>query len=169
MAWIQKTVLFLLILLTLSGCMSFNYVGQKFSPLPQSEIVTVFEGRAKIPADKFRIIGRGTLTGPWETDRYDRMAELRAQARKYGADALCIVENKRVEAGFYPQDNGTFAPPLSAQANKDNLSNRGTAWENDSFGQIHTLREEKKRRYEFEIKVLFLKNQAAFDREMEKR
>ena len=109
-----KIIAALILLVFFAGCMNFDYVGQSFAPKSESAVVNIFNGREKIPADQYRIIGRGTLTGPLSTDEYDRMAELRAVARKHGADAVCIVSATTKAVGYYPQSNGAFAPPISA-------------------------------------------------------
>lgn len=164
-----KTAFPLVLLLLLAGCMSFDYVGQSFAPKSDSAVVTVFKGRAQIPADTYRIIGRGTLTGPASEDDYDRLAALREEARKHGADAICIVESSVKAAGYYPRSDGAFAPPLSARVNADNLNSRGEAWEIDSFGKVQTLNSKEKVRYTFETKCIFLKKSSDFNEEMKER
>lgn len=153
----------------LAGCMSFDYVGQSFAPLNDSRAVNLIQGRDRIPADQFRIIGRGVLSGPGDTDIYDQNARLRQEARKHGADAVCIVSRTVKAAGLYPQSSGTFAPPLSASSNVDNLNSRGVAWETDSFGQTQTLKGEEEVRHIFETKVIFLKKIGDFNAEMSSR
>lgn len=164
-----KIIAALILLVFFAGCMNFDYVGQSFAPKSESAVVNIFNGREKIPADQYRIIGRGTLTGPLSTDEYDRMAELRAVARKHGADAVCIVSATTKAVGYYPQSKGAFAPPISASANADNLNTRGEAWEMDSFGQIQTLNGKEKVRYDFVINTLLLKKISDFNTEMKER
>ena len=164
-----KTVPFLFLLTLFAGCMSFDYVGQSFAPKAESAAVTIFNGRTQIPADEFRIIGRGTLTGANSNDEYDRLAALREEARKHGADAVCIVDTAVKAVGYFPRSEGAFAPPLSASVNVDNLNSRGETWETDSFGQVSTLNTREKVRYNFEIKCLFLKKSGDFNKEMKER
>ena len=167
--FVAKAVMFLAGALLLAGCMSFDYVGQSFAPRTESSPVNIFTGRETLPADRYRIIGRGVLSGPNSVDEYDRLAELRSEARKHGADAVCIVGTQVKAAGLYPRSTGFFAPPLAASDNVDNLSTQNNAWETDSFGQIQTLNSKEKVRYTFETKVLFLKKSADFNKEMKSR
>ena len=164
-----NAVLYLVFPVFLAGCMSFDYVGQSFPAGSESKVITVFKERAGIPADKYRIIGRGVLTGPGSTDEYDRIAELRKQAREHGADAFCIVKHSVKAVGVYPRTGGTFAPPLSVSSNRDNLDPQGVAWQSDSFGQVTTVKGEQKSRFEFRTEVIFFKENAGFEAEMKKR
>jgi hypothetical protein len=168
-AVLLKNTAALLLLVFLAGCMNFDYVGQSFAPKSESAVVNIFNGREKLPADKYRIIGRGTLTGPLSTDEYDRLAELRSLARKHGADAVCILSAGTKAVGYYPQSKGAFAPPLSSSANVDNLNSRGEAWQMDSFGQVQTLTGREKVRYDFVLRILLLKDTADFNAEMKER
>lgn len=164
-----KIIPVLAALLCFSGCMSFDYVGQSFTPRSKSAPVNIIQGRDSIPAGAFRIIGRGTLTGPQDTDLYDRSARLREEARSRGADAVCIVSTSVRAAGVYPRSSDEFSAPLAPSANRDNLSPANTPWETDSFGQMKTLKSSDKVRYVFETKVIFLKKTADFNAEMKKR
>lgn len=164
-----KHALLFLLLLAAAGCMNFDYVGQTFDGKGDSAVVNIIKGRQNIPADQYRIIGRGVLTGPVSTDDYDRLAELRSQARRHGADAVCIVKESVKAVGYYPRSDGAFAPPLSAKSNMDNLNSRGEAWETDSFGQVTTFKGRERVRYEFEIQGIFLKKKKDVDAEMKTR
>ena len=151
------------------GCMSFDYVGQHFTARPESAAVAIFNGRSEIPADSYRIIGRGTLRGPVKIDSYDRIVKLKEKARSCGADALCIVAETQREVGLYPRSDGEFASPLSVSSNKINLDDKGVPWSNDSFDERPvTMAGEQKARIEFEMKVLFLKKRSDLDSELKK-
>lgn len=164
-----KIIPLLTAVLFLSGCMSFDYVGQSFAPRSESAPVTILQGRDAIPADAYRIIGRGVLTGPADTDLYDRDARLRNEARDRGADAVCVVSNIVKAVGVYPQTGDEFSAPLAASSNVDNLSRSNTPWETDSFGEMRTFENNERKRYIFETKVIFLKKTADFNAEMKKR
>lgn len=166
---ISKIAALLFSVVCLAGCMSFDYVGQSFAPLNESRPVNLINGRSNFSSEQYRIIGRGVLTGPKSTDLYDRQAKLRSEARARGADAVCIVSSRVKAVGFYPRSSGSFAPPASASSNVDNIDSTGKTWTSDSFGQEQTLKGEKKARYEFETKVLFLKRTDDFNAEMKKR
>ena len=153
----------------MAGCMNFDYVGQSFAPHSGAVPVTFFEDRAAIPKETYRIIGRGVLSGPGSVDGYDRMSELRRQARKHGADAVCVVSTVRKQVGFFPTVSDDFSEPLSPSANRGNISPSGTPWETTSFGEKPTLKNQEAKRFEFETKVIFLKKISAFEAEMKSR
>ena len=156
-------------LVLMAGCMNFDYVGQSFAPLSESVPVAFFEGREAIPKETYRIIGRGVLSGPETVDGYDRKAELRLQARKHGADAVCIVSTVKKQVGVFPTVSDDFSEPLSPSANRGNIGPSGTPWETTSFGETPGLKSQEEKRFEFETNVSFLKKTASFDAEMKKR
>lgn len=161
---------FVFLLLGCAGCMSFDYVGQSFDPRPDSSPVTIFEKRREIPPDTYRIIGRGTLTGPTRYDSYDRSQKMRTIARDHGADAVCIVSTRIFPVGYYPQLKGEFSDPSSAGANIDGTDDVGEPLQTDSFGEKELpVRRKKKVRYDFEVKLLLLKKTGDFDEEMKTR
>ncbi|MBQ7695115.1 MAG: hypothetical protein IJT50_08320 [Lentisphaeria bacterium] len=159
------------LLLCCTGCMNFDYVGQKFDPRPDSSPVTFFEEREKIPPDTYRIIGRGTLTGPARYDSYDRRQKMCSVARERGADAVCIVDTRIIPVGYYPQAKGEFAGPSTISTNRESTDEIGEPLQTDSFGEKDDgSRSRKKRvRYDFEIKLLLLKKSADFDEAMKTR
>ena len=168
--FLSVAVPLLTVLLCCGGCMSFDYVGQKFDPKPDSAPVTFFEGRENIPPDTYRIIGRGVLSGSAKCDDYDRKSEMRAVARKYGADAVCVIDSRIFPVGLYPRANGEFAPPASATADVDDLDFKGEPWQTDSFGEVEVPSNgEVRTRNNFEVRVLLLKNNRDFEEAMNTR
>ena len=162
-------LLFLLIAFCAAGCLKFDYTGQSFEPLSESAPVAVFNDRGAVPAGTYRIIGRGVLSGSNEIDTYDRMSELRSQARKHGADAICLGGTVNKAAGVFPAGSDNFGEPLAASSNRGNLDPTGKTWAMNTFGEMAPLKNQEEVRYEFETKVLFLKKIDKFDEEMKKR
>lgn len=162
---------FLFLLLCCAGCMSFDYVGQTFDPRPDSSPVTFFEERGKIPPDAYRIIGRGTLTGPARYDSYDRRQKMCSLARERGADAVCLVSSRTVQVGFYPRPRGEFAGPSAINANRSGTDDIGEPLGTDSFGENDDVSGSrgKRARHDFEIRLLLLKKRADFDEAMKTR
>ena len=161
---------FLFLLLCCAGCMSFDYVGQTFDPRPDSSPVVIFEKRREIPPDTYRIIGRGTLSGPARYDSYDRSQKMRTIARERGADAVCVVRTRIFPVGSYPQMKGEFPGPSSVGANVDGTDEVGEPLKTDSFGETEIrFRRKKKVRYDFEIRLLLLKKISDFDEAMKTR
>ena len=167
---IRFVFFFLFLLLCCAGCMSFDYVGQKFDPRPDSSPVVFFKGRKEIPPDTYRIIGRGILTGSSRIDSFDRTQKMRTVARERGADAVCIVAARMVPVGFYPRSDGEFEEPAAFSNFADRTDAVGEMRETDSFGEKSLLVERKERdRYDFEIKLLLLKKRKDFDEAMKTR
>jgi len=166
---IRLSSVFLFLLLCCAGCMSFDYVGQSFDPRPDSAPVTFFEGRESVPPDAYRIIGRGTLTGPDRTHGYDRAEKMRDIARARGADAVCIIGTRIFPVGLYPRADGEFAGPATAAAG-DETDDIGEEWQTDSFGEKNiSSRGENRVRYNFETRLLLLKKREDFDKAMKTR
>jgi len=89
--------------LLVAGCVNVDYVGQSFDPTPEEARVEYIVGRSAIPAGKYRIIGRGTISTPRKIDSYDLREALIDEARKRGADAVVLVDYKWVRVGVYPR------------------------------------------------------------------
>lgn len=154
-------------LLFLVGCMSFDYVGQSFAPKGESAPVNIIYGRNRIPAEKYRIIGRGILKSPGTMDHYDSEVRLRNEARARGADAVCVISTvTRSRSGFSDQEQGAFAPPAAGR--KDPQRSRNTPWDPKSSGTTLTQNSQNPR-VTVEKKVIFLKKTSDFNAEMKDR
>ena len=87
-----------------------------------------------------------------------------------GADAVCVVEAKRIKVGTYAiEDGGSFAGPSAYRSNPDNVSPTGEPLETNTFGQQVTLTGETHYRWDFEVKALFYKDKVELGRIMDER
>lgn len=157
----------LLCLLCLTaGCsMDFDYTGQSFAPRPESAPVTFFTGRQEIPEEEFRIIGRGILTVTPKTGDYDRMGELREQARKHGADGVCLLDTTEVISGVFPDIRDEYIPPHPPRAKAVGVSVKDSPWDEESIKPRDIVSGTKKHSV-LKIRFLFLKKAEEIEKEL---
>lgn len=158
----------LLLLLAVAGCMDFRYVGQEFSPTPESEPITYYTSRSEVPAGKYGIIGRAEVTAPDGTDGFDIQALLLQRAREYGADAVCQVKAERVRVGAYFFSKDEYRGPTPLE-NPGGINPDGSFSSESSFGSVSGDDEEVRYRYEVEVKALFLKDKQQLTALLEER
>lgn len=92
------------LLLTVSGCVSYSYKGEK-GPVP-SDKVTVFSDSGKI-GRPYQVLGEAVVSGNYQHVSRDRMIEkLVAEAKKAGAGAVLIVEQQVLPAGVLSTGRG---------------------------------------------------------------
>ena len=154
-------------LLLISGCsMDFDYTGQSFAPRAEFAPVTFFQGRQQIPAEGYRIIGRGVLTVAPKVGDCDTMGELREQARKHGADAVCIVDTLIKRTGVLPENQDEFIPPYSPLASSIEVNSKNSTWDAESLEGTKQLSGVTKKRSKRLIRFLFLKKSADLEKEL---
>jgi len=122
-------------IILLCGCTtSFDYVGRSFPEKSADAPIAYFTKASQIPANKYKLMGRGLLTAPDEFDKYDIKEALVAEARKRGASAVLLVSRKKFLAAWCAAGDTAFAGPNPYKTNPYNLSPDGTPQETDSFG-----------------------------------
>ena len=109
----------------LCGCVNVDYTGQKFPATPQSQEVKYFSDRKQIPVDEYTIIGRFVVTAPRKSDTYTFQAKLLEEARNYGGDAVCFIDQKTVSRGAYLRNDEEFGAPSDAVEPTASASQRG--------------------------------------------
>ena len=148
--------------------MDFDYTGQSFASRPGFAPVLFFNGRKEIPAEGYRIIGRGVLTVAPKTGDHDRMGELREQARKHGADAVCIVDSMVKKTGILPENQDDFIPPHSPLSQRIPLQAANSSRKGKSANTGVEAVGPKKRSVKM-IRVLFLKKTADLEKELKQK
>ena len=123
----NKIVMTVLSAVLFSGCVMVDYTGQKFPETPLSKEVKFFNSRQNIPVDEYTIVGRFVLTAPQKSDMYTFQKELLEKARNYGGDAVCLVDVKIVQRGFYPRQDEEFGAPETSGKPTVDESQRGAA------------------------------------------
>lgn len=136
-----------------AGCVGVDYVGQEFDPLPEGTPVAYFAERGEIPPGKYRIIGRVMLkTTRKHFDKYDIREFLIDEARSRGADAVALVEVKKIKIGIYPRE------PSDSLDISMSTKHPGSQMEHEIFGKQAELKGEAHGRREVHVRALFLKN-----------
>ncbi len=87
---IRSAAAALSLLLLAAGCVDFDYQGESFEAVPESETV-LYGPEAKIPAD-LAVIGQAVVSGDYQNISRDRLeARLREEAAERGATAVRLV------------------------------------------------------------------------------
>ena len=136
------------------GCVQYNYVGQKF-PATEDGKISFYAAKKDVPRDALMLIGRMTMICDDSLDQYDIRVKLLAKAREYGADAVSIVSEQKVQEGM------TDTPAVALEFPNSNPNSQGADMYGDSyvvnsFGQ--QVMPEEKPYYDYLIKALFWKN-----------
>lgn len=146
--------LFFLCFIFLTGCVEFDYVGQKLAPRDESEYITIYPSMDEVPAE-FRILGRGKIITPQSYDMDDLDALLTSKAQDVGADAVAISSQKRVVINVSDNIQTSSSRPAGSW-HVDSTTISGDFIYTDSFGkqqQLQTVRTERYRNY---YQVVFL-------------
>ena len=148
-------------LLLMYGCMSVEYVGQSFPALPENEPVKIYSPTAPFADSSWHVIGRVMITAPDGTTQEDVYEELTALAREHGAEAVNILDFKRVRIGT--------VSPESDQVhrvgwNRDGRNAGGAYIYSNYFGEVSTAALEGRRTNvtELQIKAVLLVSDAKF-------
>ncbi len=151
-----KILFILAVSIMLSGCMNFDYVGQKLKPLQPDQMVSFYNSKEEVPPNIYRVLGRAVITAPDGTNAQEVKDELMGKAREYGADAIEVVLFKRVKTGevMVPK-NEQYEGPVGSWSATSNRPD-GTPLYTDSFVNTVPLKTNALVQYEIRAKVLFL-------------
>lgn len=149
---IGKTMLALGIL-SMYGCMNVEYVGQSFPALAENVPVKIYSPTAALPENTYQVIGRVMITAPDGTTRDEVCDKLTALAREHGAEAVNILEFKRVRIGT------VAAEPEQIQRvgwNRDGRNAGGAYIYSNYFGEVSSLEGKRTNVTELQIKAVLL-------------
>jgi hypothetical protein len=152
----------------LSGCMQFDYVGQKLSPLSPEQSVAFYDSKDMVPPDTYNVLGRAVVTAPDGTSSEEVKAKLMEKAREYGADAIEVVTFKRIKTGevVIPQHDD-YQGPTGSWVTTSNRPD-GTPIYTDTFVDTEPLKINTVAKYEVRAKVLFLADKVKLKKSIEK-
>lgn len=158
----------LLLIGLLSGCMQFDYVGQKLSPLPPDQSVAFYDSKDMVPPNTYSVLGRAVVSAPDGTNSEEVKAKLLKKAREYGADAIEVVTFKRVKTGevVIPQHDD-YQGPTGSWVTTSNRPD-GTPIYTDTFVDTEPLKVNAVAKYEIRAKVLFLADKVKLKESIEK-
>ena len=152
-------MLLLLMMVTVTGCMNVDYVGQSFPPMPEDSAVAVYSPSVP-PPENMRAIGRVYVTAPQGTSTNEISDELIELAREKGAEAVNIVESKRVNIGSAAPGLGRGSSP---SWNRDNRNAGGAYIYSNSFGDVMTMEQPTAEIIETQVKALLLVSESRFE------
>ena len=143
---IMKNILFLFCcILLLSGCVSYDYVGEKL-PEPTSS-VKVCTDSAAIPDRDYTVLGNATVSGnSREVPREKMLEKLTGEAKKCGADFVLITGHQIVPVatrqtdGFSTAFDYDSASASWQQLNRDLEGNYGNIRNRSHSGSVNTYR-----------------------------
>lgn len=141
------------------GCINVEYVGQSFPALPENEPIQVYSPVAPMPAGDYRIIGRATIQAPDGTTRGDVHEALSELAREHGAEAVNILDYKRVRIGTYTPDTDRVQ---RVGWNRDGRNAGGAYIYSNYFGEVSSLEGRRSEVTELHIKAVLLVNSKKF-------
>ena len=160
-----KMAIYTIAALTFAGCVNVEYVGQTFPALPEETPVTIYSPEAPMPDHGYRAIGRITLTAPDGNSLGSVRDELSECAREHGAEAVSVVEFKRVEVGFWAVESASVSMP---DWSRDNRNAGGAFIYSNSFGERVAVNSQPRQKiYELRVKALLLVTDARFNEMME--
>ena len=145
----------------LTGCVDIQYVGQTFPALPSDAEVAFFTPEIPVPEGEYHAVGRATVTAPGSTNSDTLREDLIEAARDRGADAVQVVEFKRVKVGERASVDSASQGPNSSW-NQDARNAGGDYIYTNSFGQTTELEKPARAVYETTVKALFLVTNARF-------
>lgn len=158
--------------LTLTGCIDVDYVGQDFPPLPEKDAVQFFDEKNPVPAGGYQPIGHATLTVPsgyGNVEVREKMAEI---AREHGASAVRIVSVKQRQVNrYYEREGESAAPALAGRDTVGAFARQpdGSATEVNSFGEVVSPNRSYSVHYERVVKIMLLLPEAAYQRAVAER
>lgn len=144
-----------MLLSVLTGCIDLSYTGQSFPPL-EGEPVAFYSEKASRPDNEYRAIGRILLTAPDGTRSEKLQERLIEAAREHGANAVEVVEFKRVQVGLSAAPEVRQDNAIAQRAFRDNRNAAGERIYLDSFGERASLVSPPRKVYEIQIKALLL-------------
>lgn len=146
-------------LLLMYGCINVEYVGQCFPALPETEPVKVYSPTAPLTGGEYKVIGRVEIVAPDGTTRGDVYDELTELARQHGAEAVNILDFKRVRIGTVASDSGQI-PRVGW--NRDGRNAGGAYIYSNYFGEVSSLEGRRTNVTELRIRAVLLVSDKRF-------
>ncbi len=141
----------------IAGCINTHYVGRSYPPTPESEIIAFYNRKQPLPENRYQPIGRAVTVAPDSYNSAEIKQEILSQARKHGADAVKVVDFKRILVAQQqiPQnsieDNRTFG-----QWGNDRRAD-GSKIKVNAGGEVVPMRSQRYDRYQLRARVIFLR------------
>jgi len=151
--------------LILSGCVSVEYVGQKFPPREEGSSVVFFPNPGELP-EGYRVIGRGVINAPDGMMKGDARTALIEKAWEVGADAVCVISFQRQLVGSYEAQEVVPQTVVTAQSGAYGTNDAGSQVYVNSFGQPQGMNVQRIQRFRVIVKAEYLLEDEHYNREM---
>lgn len=163
--YIFRTVVALQVLFVMlvSGCISIDYVGQTYPEADSKEPLPFYTDAKEVPADTYKVIGRATATAPDGYSSEDIKQDLLSKARDCGADAVQVVDFKRVLVSRQKTpDSDFYNDGPTGSWGKYGKRADGSSVQVNVAGREEPLRDKVYNKYELVARVLFLRLNSRF-------
>ncbi len=159
-----KSLLPLLCLLALTGCIDIDYVGQTYEADPARQVLW-YNSEMEVPPDTYKIVGRATASCGSDRTNDDVRYALLDEAARRGVDAIQVVKTQLKTVKSTSVNDSGFAQFGSNQ--RDSM--RVGVWTPyDSFGQPTSRNVRDVSVQRFEAQVLFLVKTKRYEEAMKK-
>lgn len=167
--WCAMAVWTVLTAVLFCGCVSIEYVGQTFEPLPTGTFVRVFDTPKAVPEGEFKPIGRVELTAPDGMDWPVLREKLQKKAAEVGADAIELVGATKYQVGASRELSVPAAMTYDLSRANQSFAPDGSRIGTDSFGRPVSVSPGVRDAYEIVIQARFLIKIERFDKIMKQR
>lgn len=148
--------------------MSVDYIGQTF---PKTKNVDFFKDQKAMPQGIYTVMGRANINVNANYDAEDIRKSLISKAQQVGADAVVIVEMKKVQVGERPvtnMDNELSQGPVGFWGSKGRSAS-GAPIYTDSFSDVTSMSPQTVPIYDIKGRVLFMKRKNAMTKLIDER
>lgn len=152
----------------MSGCAKFDYVGRTFNKLDETAVVAWHTADNPVPAGKYRVIGRGTLTfREGKMDKYDIEERLIEEARKIGADAVLQQKNVTTEITTFEIDSSVDTAKAQGRGVQSGTASDGSTLAINDFGKETPLKGNVSSSSDITVHAVFYKKSDAVKKMIE--
>jgi len=152
-----RTVFMFIGIILFAGCVNIDYVGQEYPERNPDAEIMFYNSREDVPKDTYRIIGRANIDAPGDYNPAEIKKKILRKARDCGADAVEVVEFKRIKTGEQKvaSNNSEYDGVVGTWAN-NGVRSDGSPIYVDSFDKTVPLKQAYRETFELKIKILFL-------------
>ena len=147
----------ILSLILLNGCIDTHYVGRSYAPIPESQKINFYNKNQPVPEDKYQPIGRAVTTAPDSYSSEDIKKAILAEARKHGADAVRVVDFKRVLIDRQTIPRNSIADDGPTGRWRSGRRADGSKFAVNPAGDVVPMRSDRYDRYQLKARVIFLR------------
>jgi hypothetical protein len=154
MTFVTAMLLFSLI----TGCINIDYIGQRYPETTNRNTIEFYNNSKEVPDDKYVVMGRVVTTAPDSYTSEEIKNELLDKAQACGADAIQIIDFKRilVSQQQIPLGSAYDNGPVGSWGRRGVRAD-GSPIGVDAAGKTVALKSKVHDRYELKARALFLR------------